>query len=87
MQQRPLDCLRRCDGGLRRGWLAAVAGGAAMASDNSITTHWHEVLAFTDATGATFMLLLPTLRHHPLCVSCRTVNKINRFPCEGNVIA
>ncbi len=33
MQQRSLDCLRRCNGGWRQPWLAVVAaGGAAMAS-------------------------------------------------------
>jgi len=32
MQQRSLDCLRRCDRGWRRPWLAVAAGGAAMAS-------------------------------------------------------
>ena len=32
MQQRSLDCLRCCDDGWRRPWLAMVAGGAAMAS-------------------------------------------------------
>ena len=32
MQPRSLDCLRCCDGGWRRPWLAVAAGGAAMAS-------------------------------------------------------
>jgi len=32
MQRRSLDCLRRCNGGWRRPWLAVAAGGAAMAS-------------------------------------------------------
>ena len=32
MQQRSLDCLRCCNGGWRRPWLAVAAGGAAMAS-------------------------------------------------------
>ena len=46
-----------------------------------------EVLAFKDGTGAKFMLILPTLRHHPLRALCRSVENIYRFPCEGNVIA
>ena len=34
--------------------------------------------------GAKFMLILPTLRHHPLCSLCHSVKKMNWFPCEGN---
>jgi hypothetical protein len=95
MQRRSLD-LRQCNGGLRQRWLAAVAGGAAMASANNIHG-WHDVsqphsgpckvLAFTDAMGAKFMLILPMLRHHPLRALCCSVENICRFPCEGNVIA
>ena len=97
MQRRSLD-LRQCDGGLRQRWLAAVVGGAAMASANNIHG-WHdvsqphsgpcEVLAFKDAMVAKFMLIFQCYGITP-CVRYSVASRIytdSRFPCEGNVIA
>ena len=44
-------------------------------------------LAFMNATGAKFTMILPMLRHHPLRALCRRAKEIYQFPCEGNVIA
>jgi hypothetical protein len=46
-----------------------------------------DVLAFMKATWAKFMLILPTLQHHPLHALCRSIKKTYPFPCEGNVLS
>ena len=45
-----------------------------------------EVLAFTDATGATFMLILPMLLHHPLRALCRSVEKNTDSLVKGMIL-